>query len=480
MTSQTVALRYTPRQWAEKVHMAMATNTVVVAVAHRRSGKSTAAAAAVCTAALAKPGRYAIILPTKNHGRMIYWGILKDILADIPGVTFNEGNLSVDFPNGSELLFFGHADGDGASIRGLALSGAVLDEAQLCTEAALAGALRPALVDNNGWLLVIGTPCEPSLLGRLFEYATTAGDPLWTGLHFPISKTGVFTEKQVEQLRAEALSPAIWKQEFECDMTAGDEQQLIPLAAILEATKRKPPARLTQHPAFRDTPRVVAVDVGGDGMEADQSAIQRRWGPLVLEPILVEPEELDQLAFKVAATMRDFSADLLLVDSTGGHASHLMVRMAELGYTPIPVVFSSQSTRSDLHNNKRSEMYAMLAQFTQRPDTILPDDRLLIQELAGIKYRHDTKNRLMLEPKAKLRSKLGRSPDRADALAMTMLAEVMAPRRPGMPAPAPVREAGGARYSSDYRRLQAAPQGYQAYDPSTGRDYDPFTGSYRD
>lgn len=472
MTGQTVALRYTPRPWAIPVHEAMAICTVVVVVAHRRSGKSTAAAAAICTAALAKVGRYAIILPTKNHGRMIYWGILKDILADIPGVVFNEGNLSIDFPNGSELLFFGHADGDGASIRGLALSGAVLDEAQLCTEAAFAGALRPALVDNNGWLLVVGTPCEPSLLGRLFEYATTSGDPLWTGLHFPIHKTGVFTPEQIEQLRAEALSPAIWAQEFECDMTAGDERQLIPLEAILEATKRAAPnpRRIAHHPAFRDTPRVVAVDVGGDGMEADQSAIQRRWGPLVFEPILVDPEELDQLAFKVAATMRDFEADLLLVDSTGGHASHLTVRMAEMGYTPIPVVFSSQSTRSDLHNNKRAEMYARLAEFIQRPDTVLPNDRLLIQELAGIRYLHDTKNRLMLEPKAKLRAKLGRSPDRADALAMTMLAEVMAPRRSSTPTPAPVREAG-VRYQSDFRRLQPAQQ-------SPNRVYDPFAGRY--
>ena len=74
-----------------KLHEAMAHFAYVVVVAHRRSGKSVAAAAALCMAALSNHGRYGLGSTTKTQLKTIYWQLFRDLLANIPGVTFQRG-----------------------------------------------------------------------------------------------------------------------------------------------------------------------------------------------------------------------------------------------------------------------------------------------------------------------------------------------------------------------------------------------------
>ena len=72
----------------------------------------------------------------------------------------------------------------------------------------------------------------------------------------------------------------------------------------------------------------------------------------------------------------------------------------------------------------------------------LPDDPLLHAELAAPKYWYDNKQRLCLEPKDDIESRLGRSPDRADGFVLTFAAHVrprtqyvgVGPRREAIPA----------------------------------------------
>jgi len=462
-TDVEVGIRYTARAWALKLHEALAIYAYVVVVAHRRSGKSFAAAATLCMAALAVPGRYGLGSTTKTQLKLIYWAVFKELLDDIPGVEFAEGEVAIRFSNGSEILFFGLQDGDGQSVRGTGLSGFVLDEAQLVTEAAFTGAIRPALTDKDGWLLVIGTPREPSLLGQLHEYASTSGDPDWRGLHFPVDQTGVFAPAQIERLKAEALNDHVYRQEFECVLTAQAENKLLSLPAILAASKRVAPAKA---PARSSHPTIVGVDIGGPGHDGDKSCICVRTGPHVTYLGVVDPEELDNLPLLVAAAIRQYRADLCLVDSTGGHASSQTYRLQRMGYTVVPVIFSASASNTETEANKRAEMYRKLADWVKRPDVTIPNDRALIKELAAITYKHDSKGRLLLEPKDRLRVALGHSPDRADALALTMLGDLMAPQEE--PKFFPHSRRRGDRYQSDYPSLKP-------HDPYG--EFDPFSGS---
>jgi hypothetical protein len=53
----------------------------------------------------------------------------------------------------------------------------------------------------------------------------------------------------------------------------------------------------------------------------------------------------------------------------------------------------------------------------------LPQDDLLAGDLTGVKFYHDGQGRILIEPKDKIRERLGRSPDSGDALALSFALE---------------------------------------------------------
>lgn len=83
-------------------------------------------------------------------------------------------------------------------------------------------------------------------------------------------------------------------------------------------------------------------------------------------------------------------------------------------------VFEANVSRKSIDNtmsNKRIEMYKRLQE--KLPYISLPDDDELIGELSSLSYMIKENGILALEPKDKTKQKLGRSPDKADALALT-------------------------------------------------------------
>jgi hypothetical protein len=71
----------------------------------------------------------------------------------------------------------------------------------------------------------------------------------------------------------------------------------------------------------------------------------------------------------------------------------------------------------------RSAAYWKVAELfdPRNPECIgVPDDPRLKEELVGLKYKEVTGGRIQIEPKDQVIKRLGRSPDRADALAMAV------------------------------------------------------------
>lgn len=83
-------------------------------------------------------------------------------------------------------------------------------------------------------------------------------------------------------------------------------------------------------------------------------------------------------------------------------------------------VFEANVTRRSIEEhylNKRIEMYKRLQQKLQYIS--LPDDDELIGELSSMSYIISNNGKTALEPKDKHKQKLGRSPDKADAIALS-------------------------------------------------------------
>jgi hypothetical protein len=68
--------------------------------------------------------------------------------------------------------------------------------------------------------------------------------------------------------------------------------------------------------------------------------------------------------------------------------------------------------------NRRSEAYWSLRQLLEAGEIELPPDEDLAAELCAIEYEFDGSGRVKLESKEGLSSRLGRSPDLADATVM--------------------------------------------------------------
>lgn len=149
----------------------------------RRSGKSLGIALYTMLKALEKPGNYYIIAPTYTQAKSIYWNDILKIL--IPGAIVkdtNESELYIEFepihykmqtehilgynidsdhsqaPTPSRIYLKGANNPD--SLRGVSLSGAVLDEFAFFQYAndTWRKIVRPALADQQGWAIFSSTP----------------------------------------------------------------------------------------------------------------------------------------------------------------------------------------------------------------------------------------------------------------------------------------------------------------------------------
>lgn len=175
--------------------------------------------------------------------------------------------------------------------------------------------------------------------------------------------------------------------------------------------------------------RVLGVDVARFGL--DSSVIARRQGRLAYP--LAEARNMDSLqgAGWVLQRYRDFNGDrsdkaahACFIDNTGGWGAGWIDQLGALGQTPIGVGFAGKADDAR-YFNKRTEIHFRLADWV-KSGGCLPNDPELAAELTAMTYvfRGD---KLWLEEKEQVREKLGRSPDRADALALTFAYDVVAP-----------------------------------------------------
>jgi len=111
-----------------------------------------------------------------------------------------------------------------------------------------------------------------------------------------------------------------------------------------------------------------------------------------------------------------FNSEVEFVDDTGGYGSGIISNLNQAGHSPIPINFSGKATNPNYYN-KRMEMWWNMTQWIKKGG-VLPPVRSLAAELSTPTYTMKN-GRMILEPKELIKSRLGYSPDFADALALT-------------------------------------------------------------
>jgi hypothetical protein len=165
---------------------------------------------------------------------------------------------------------------------------------------------------------------------------------------------------------------------------------------------------------------VIGVDPAYQGK--DSTAIAVRKGRSFLEIIEMERAEAAQVVGALLQLSRKYAAKRIFCDIGYGVSVYDHAREAGL---PIEAVnFGSSPVYTNEVKNRRAEIYKGLNDWmNDKPNYIVPTEGLEA-ELLGTAATHDAKGKLQMESKLEVRKKIGRSPDRVDAMALTFASPV--------------------------------------------------------
>lgn len=212
-----VVIPYKPRPLQRALHDALQKYRWGVVVCHRRWGKSVWAINHLIRAALTtgNSARFAYFAPFLKQAKSIAWDYLKHFSRPIPGISINETELRVDYPNGSRIRLLGADNPD--SQRGVYLDGVMLDEYAQMQPSLFTEILRPALSDRKGWAVFLGTPKGKGLFYDLYQKALE--DPDWIAALYRADETGILDPEELASARL-MMSPDEFAQEYLCSWHA--------------------------------------------------------------------------------------------------------------------------------------------------------------------------------------------------------------------------------------------------------------------
>jgi len=163
---------------------------------------------------------------------------------------------------------------------------------------------------------------------------------------------------------------------------------------------------------------IVGVDPARFG--DDRTSIIRRKGRVAYGLNSFHKKDTMSIAGMVHRIINDESPTRVCID-IGGLGAGVYDRLKELGHADVIVAVNSAETalNEDRYCNKRSEMWGLMRQWLLEQPAQIPDMDTLHADLCGLRYEHDSKDRLKMEKKSDAKKRGIRSPDEADALALT-------------------------------------------------------------
>lgn len=181
------------------------------------------------------------------------------------------------------------------------------------------------------------------------------------------------------------------------------------------------------HPedAYVWQPGIMGVDLADYG--DDRSVIALRQGPVAYPFRAIRNANAPELAGQIADTRRRWEERIVqpvtcFLDR--GFNPAIYDYLDQIGEGYVGVHFASRADNPEVYANVRVEMWERAADWVQLKGGALPDDPELLEELTEVEYTFRNDGRKILEPKDNVKERLGRSPDKADALALTFRSPV--------------------------------------------------------
>jgi predicted phage terminase large subunit-like protein len=274
-----------------------------IVAAGRRTGKSRLAAWLLIVNALeAGKGHVFYVAPTQGQARDIMWQTLLE-LGNPVIVSSHINNLQIKLINGATISLKG-ADRP-ETMRGVSLKFLVMDEYADMKPEVFEQILRPALADQKGNALFIGTPMGRNHFYELYQYAELDDDPTYKAWHFTSYDNPLLDEDEINTAK-KSMSSYAFRQEFMASFEArgsemfkedwvkfsespeyGDYYIAIDLAGFEEVNKQR-----TKNSKLDET-AIAVVKVNDNGHWHIENIVYGRW-------------ELSETARKIFEVVRDY------------------------------------------------------------------------------------------------------------------------------------------------------------------------------
>ena len=182
-----------------------------VIAAGRRTGKSRLAAWKLIIEGLqCKRGHVFYVAPTQGQARDIMWQTLLEVGHPVIASS-HINNLQIKLVNGATIALKG-ADRP-ETMRGVSLSFLCMDEYADMKPEVWEQILRPALADQKGDAMFIGTPMGRNHFYDLFQYASISEDEQWKGWHFTSYDNPLLDKEEINAAK-KSMSAFSFRQEF--------------------------------------------------------------------------------------------------------------------------------------------------------------------------------------------------------------------------------------------------------------------------
>lgn len=193
-----------------------------------------------------------------------------------------------------------------------------------------------------------------------------------------------------------------------------DDDAVIPMELIRAAVDREVTLTASE-------PIVWGLDVARFG--GDNSALCIRQGNTVFEVKTFRSMDLMQLCGAVKHLYDDATAiekpTEILIDVIG-IGSGVVDRLNELNLPVRGVNVSESPSTSKNYLNLRAQLWFDMKDWLVQRDCRLPNDDELVAELAAPSYKYTSSGKIKIESKEEMKKRGVKSPDKADALALTM------------------------------------------------------------
>lgn len=265
-------------------------------------------------------------------------------------------------------------------------------------DALIAGAGNPTAID--GLLYVVSTK-----LRHLWSITTITADP-----DDPNRTPRVSVEHAQQQIKEYGRDNPWVMATILGEFPPGGFDNLLTLAEVEAAM-----ARFYREDNYRHAAKIIALDVARQG--DDRSVLIKRQGLQSFEPRIFRNATTNDLAGWMAQEEDDWDSDGSIVDGTGGYGGGVIDQMRLMQRNVFDCQFASTPTNPK-YRNKRAEIWFLMAEWIKSGGALPPNVQGLVEELTAAKYSFQG-DKLLIEPKEEMKKRIGKSPDIADALAMT-------------------------------------------------------------